>query len=192
MHDFYVLEGLDGAGRSTLGEKISKLLDGKFVDTPMDEFESLKNAMLEKPFDVQFFFFMASNFDASHKIKNILKKSPVVCARYLYTPIIAYCTHTGTSLDSILPVIEPFSKELIIPERTILLEVSEDEWYSRIQKRDKIDANDKRLLVQREKRLRAMELYGVLVEKYGWLRFDTTGMGVDQSADIIYRNLKRF
>lgn len=190
MHEFIVLEGLDGIGKSTIGKKLSEIMGARFVETPMGDFELLKKNIFKKTFDIQFLYFMASNLDASYEIKKMTEDSPVICARYLYTTIVAYCTYTGATLEQTMKKAAPFMQNLIMPDQTIVLHVSETGWHQRMLGRGGFDANDRRLLENRKYRSRAVQIYDVLVEKEGWLKFDTTGRTIDECVSELYRFLR--
>lgn len=187
---FYVLEGLDGVGKSTIGKKLSHVLGGKFIETPTKDFEPLKRKIFEKPYDVQFLFFMASNMDASYQINDILKQYPVVCVRYIPSTVVAYCTYTGECLEDVLNEIKLYIKKMIKPDKTILLQVSEEEWYERIYGRGHLDNNDEKFIRDKKLRSKAMEIYLELAEKEEWIIFDTSNKMPEESVAELYNLLE--
>lgn len=181
-HKFVVLEGLDASGKTTLGEKLSPILGAQFIQTPGEPFLSIQKKVLTLPLDVQLPFFLAANLYASHNIKEMLATSPVVCARYVYTTLVAHCTYTGRDLGKVSHELAPFTRNLVMPDHIILVQVSEEEWYRRIQERGPLDANDLKLLRKKEYRLRAAQIYDQLIagDESRWIKFDTTGRTIDE------------
>ncbi len=144
MGFFVVLEGIDGAGKTTLAKKLAKDLKAQYITTPPDilgkeEIRKIMDNNVEA--HTRFLYYLLCNSYVSDKIRKLSSQN-FICDRYI---------HSTLSIHSILNGIEfeinqfNFAK----PDLNIFLYTSEEERRKRIEKRgkntkyDKIKENDK-------------------------------------------------
>lgn len=146
-YPLFVIEGVDGSGKSSLGPIVAKRINGNFHEYPM-AFKPALNIIDEgASSSARFMFYMAYNMQTSEDISNFIFKNPVVCVRYIYSTIV-YHIVKGVSEKMIFEVAEKVP--LIRPERVFFLDVSDKKiQMERINQRG-ISNEDIRVLEQME------------------------------------------
>jgi thymidylate kinase len=116
---FYVIEGVDGAGKSTLGQLLSSKIGGIHYETPSKIFKP-SQPLIDQSASVnaQFLFYLSANAQASNDITTMRANQPVVCVRYIYSTI-AYHVAKGLELDWAISLIN--STNLVLPSKVFLL-----------------------------------------------------------------------
>lgn len=105
---FIVYEGLSGTGKTKFARALSRKLNAVYFKTPSAPLDKIRNSIDKiSNFKDRYHFYLASIFLASEQIKEILKKQPVVCDRYIYTTLafhnaLGVKTRNFKSLDFIL------------------------------------------------------------------------------------------
>jgi len=87
---FIVIEGLDGTGKSTIAQHLSKELRGFNYKTPPAPFNLFRNIIDKSQNTVtRFLYYLDSVLYASFEIEKLLEKNHVICDRY-YISTLAY------------------------------------------------------------------------------------------------------
>jgi thymidylate kinase len=186
--DFFVLEGVDAAGKSSVGKLLAERIGSAYVKTPGEQYKAIR-AHIDNgtPKETKFFFYLATVMDASAEIGRALETQPVVCDRYIWSTLIPHSAYHGDDLGELERVWQPFSNRIAQPTNTILLTVSEDEQSARMMAdRDmaNLSASDRHSM-NPEKRRRVKDLYETIAKRDGWLVVDTTGRNADEVAQEI-------
>lgn len=130
QHPFIVLEGLSGTGKTTLARELATTLEGVYYRTPPAPFAALRDAVDEHfgPAS-RYLFYLAGLVRAAEEITALLRRTAVVCDRYLAT---THCWHAVIGA----PVLDDYANlELPIPDLTILITCAEGERQRRLQRR---------------------------------------------------------
>ena len=147
---FFVFEGIDGSGKSTIVQKVADELRSKNIkvfitseptDNPVG---TLLKKMLRKNTEplTELFLFLADRVEHINEIKNHLKNGEyILCDRYAYSS----CAYQGSSLAThdlrpaskepwqwILEIQTPF---LLEPDKVFLLDITPELALERIKKR---------------------------------------------------------
>jgi len=145
-----VIEGLDGVGKSTLVESLSKKINAAILKTPpliyspMLGEESLRPFFDAQPEHVRREYYRFSCVIAGAKAKELSKVQPVIIDRY-WTSTVAYAYGAGEAHD-ILRHAGTYPNGIVKPDHTILLTVSEDVRLKRIRKRQDTDTVEEQRL----------------------------------------------
>ena len=83
------------------------------------------------------FYYLSSVFNASAQIGKALQTNNVICDRYIWTSLITHAAYFDIDLSGLDRVLKPFMYSLVEPDKTILLEVNEDEQLKRILLRNR-------------------------------------------------------
>ena len=137
---FVVLEGIDGAGKTTATELVAKNLGFAAYATPPEEFKKRREKIDEfgSP-EEKFKFFLDGVRQASDEIWDMIASGQsVICDRYWMTTLI-YHKIIGVDVD------EKVFDTLLAPDLTVLLLVSADEQMKRLVRRG-FSINDRQMV----------------------------------------------
>lgn len=120
-HPFVVLEGLDGAGKSTVAAAVAAMLGGSAVQTPPEMMRSiLRQVDAEADPQTRLLYLLAGVSLTSQIVLRQRADRPVVCDRYLYSAL-AY----AAALDG--PPLPPIGRlRLATPDLIVFLEAPRD------------------------------------------------------------------
>lgn len=114
-HQFIVLEGISGSGKTELGKLLAQRISGQYYSTPSGIFRPLRKEVDKKAtLEARFWFYLASVVQASHEIGRILETQSVVCDKYIFSTI---CYHRALGLDVKIPQWAAYIK----PDYTFLI-----------------------------------------------------------------------
>jgi len=171
MKKFIVLEGGDGAGKSSTAEKLAKQINGLYYKTPPFPMNSIRTCIESTgDFNLRFLYYLTSTFYASHEISQLLKNQHVVCDRYIYSTI-AYHKVLGVHIQ---PEIE---NQVLQPDFSFCLFVQTEELKRRIAKRSELGTFDNDFNMQ----LKVIEEF----KKFKLHFIDTTLSDVNQTVTKI-------
>jgi len=108
---FVVIDGIDGAGKTTAARMLAGQLGAHYYKTPSGIFERMR-ADIEALKDnlVRFSFYLTAVIHDSAEIAEILKKQPVICDRYIFSTV-AYHKALGVPMSYCnideLPILTP-------------------------------------------------------------------------------------
>src|SRR5262249_37314372 len=92
-HLFVVLEGIDGSGKTTVGQLTTRALNESgipcvYVKSPSEPFSVIASDIARiDDVDVRFMFFLASVRHISEQIREKLANASVICDRYIYSTL---------------------------------------------------------------------------------------------------------
>lgn len=185
--EFYVIEGIDGSGKTSAGRKLAEISPVDFIETPGEMFRQLYGKPA-KTFRERFDYFMRSNIFA---IEHLSKESVSVIGRYYFSTIIGNALRFNQPFNAV----RDLAREYALPESkdTFLLVVDEEEQIRRIVERNKGEhsSNDQIVLDNPDYRKRMNELYLSCAEEKEWHIIDTTKILEDQVAKEILQIIKR-
>jgi len=101
--------------------------------------------------------------------------------------LVGHAATENIELEEVEERVKGFSDKLLMPDITVLLTVSEEEQFRRINYRNKGNNSPSDELVLKDTgfRNRVNRFYDRLAEKEGWYRIDTTEMSIWQVAKRI-------
>jgi len=84
-----VFEGINGCGKSTIAEMVARKMEAVLYRKPQPEvFSSVRNTVdAQACVRARYLFYLAVCAQASHEIAELLKKTDVVCDRYILSTI---------------------------------------------------------------------------------------------------------
>ena len=185
MNKFLVIEGVDGAGKTSIAQGLVKSLGVRYVKTPGEDYEAIRE-YIDKlaPPTARFFYYVSSVFNASAQIGKALQTSKVVCDRYIWSSLIPHAAYFDKDLNDLERALDLFETDIVKPDKTVLLTVSEDEQLKRITSRNgsrPFNLSD-RLCLSDELRRKVRLLYQEIARRDNWAVIDTTTKTV---ADVI-------
>ena len=140
---FYVIEGIDGSGKSSIGPQVAEAIEGAFYEYPNAFKPAIKFIDSKASPEARFLFYMGYNLQTSHDVLEILNEQPVICVRYIYSTIV-YHIVKGVDIKSVFNISRQVS--LLRPKQVFFLDVSnKDVQMRRLEKRG-LQPEDSRIL----------------------------------------------
>ena len=186
---FIVFEGIDGSGKTTQSKLLSKKINGKYTFEPTDGDigkyirKILSGKKCEK--EALALLFAADRVEHVVDIEQGLKKSHIVCDRYVYSSIV-YQSIQGIDLDFIVNI-NRFAKK---PDVMIFLDVNIDESFKRMGGRSKEIFENKDTLEKVKKKYYEIIEKRLFEPRYGYIVVDTTNKNIDEVHDEIMEELR--
>lgn len=188
---FIVIEGLDGSGKSAQVDLLVNFLKekGKEVilkNEPTTESEAgikirkiLKGEIKAEPMERQKLFVEDRTEHLKNKIIPALKEGKfVVVSRYAFSTI-AYGHSDGLDVNELMKMNENF----LLPDVTILINVSPEECIKRIEKRGQA----KELFERKEKLVKVNEIYQKLPEMFE----NVVMINGERTIDMVFKDIKK-
>ncbi|MUH96581.1 dTMP kinase [Aliivibrio fischeri] len=145
---FIVIEGLDGCGKSTVAQHLSKKLEAVLLTTPGSDFKDIRSHLdmiFSNNIKARQLFYMASVFKVSEEVKELkeLVRHVVVDRYWLSTQVYHRWMSNDTCLD-----LHEVEGELLKPDLTVYLDLHFDERNKRIEARNGNTREDMQTLTQ--------------------------------------------
>ncbi|MBR9703169.1 hypothetical protein GOV10_03975 [Candidatus Woesearchaeota archaeon] len=186
---FIAFEGVDGSGKTSVGQSLTELVQGHYLSTPGEQFKPIRKYINLCDTETKFLFYLSSVMDASQKIGEIIQFRDVVCDRYLWSSLVSHGVDTGLGYEGLILKSENLVRNIREPDLTVLLTVSEEEQIKRMYGRGNISVNDKVCLEDAQHRMRFRDLYEDVATERDWFVIDTTDQEAGRVAVKIYQHL---
>jgi thymidylate kinase len=179
ISSLYVLEGLDGVGKSTAAKSLAEKIGASYTSTPLDEFKQ-KVALpgYERGANERFSYYMAGNYHFSDKVKAGEIKAPLIIDRFVLSTL-AY--HNAILSKDLTEQID--WKRLIEPEICFFLYAEESVRKARMDGRDNRSATDIMLEKDFDLARRIEKEYLKLSDRF--VVIDTTRLNQNEVVDKI-------
>lgn len=181
MNSFIVFEGVDGSGKTTIGEKLAQEIGGIYMRTPSEGLRPARSYIDSSPSsEAKLLFYLSSVVDASQRIALTRETQPVICDRYIWSTLIPHSVYHNVDLNSLEHSLRFITEKLEVPTHTFLLTVSEDEQLKRLGLRSEGNrtASDT-FCLNRTLRRRAHESYKSIAKREGWTIIDTDHKNIE-------------
>lgn len=138
VNKFIALEGIDGSGKTTVCQILSKKIDAAMYKTPSWPFSDLRD-VIDKTVDIKsrFYFYLSSVIHASTEIDKLLKHKHVVCDRYILSTL---CYHRAS--ESFFKSFDENQIDILQPGFTFFLNADYEVRMKRIAIRENADNTD--------------------------------------------------
>ncbi|MCK5629457.1 MAG: AAA family ATPase [Nanoarchaeota archaeon] len=183
---FYVIEGIDGAGKTSVGNKLSEISNINYLETPCESFKRVNSRPDDSDFHGRFDYYMRGNL---YTINKLNQNSLNVVGRYYFSTIIGNSLLHNISFESVESIARMYNPEE--PVNTFLLTVDEDEQLRRIKNRNKgkHTLNDSNILYDINYRVKMRGCYIAKAKQKKWHILDTTDKSIDQLAKEILQSI---
>lgn len=121
--NFYVLEGLDGVGKSTIINELR--LKGYLVfKTPTENLHKARQIFDKQDIRIRFLYYLLGVIDAGSQVSNSDPHERKICDRFLLTTVAAHEAMgvPRSFISTLMPILDSIPR----PEHTFLLTASED------------------------------------------------------------------
>ncbi len=173
---FIVLEGIDGAGKTTVSKSLARKIGAKFICTPPPGFSATRRIIdANAKITSRFLFYLSSVVYTSELIEEWIKKNHVICDRYFISTI-AYHNALGLKLSFDLNKMHLFK-----PDATFFLELRDENERQRRLKERKKYTNTDALLEDEKIRNKLITEY----QKYPMMRIDTSSLSANEVVEKI-------
>jgi thymidylate kinase len=184
-HPFYVIEGIDGSGKSSVGLQVANRVKGAFFEQP--ECFRLAQPPIDQEADIKarFLFYLGYNIQASEEIARLVQQSPVIGVRYLYTTIV-YHIAKGLPADWVWKLAKQLP--LYRPTKVFFLDVSDSAVQKeRIRKRGVTDEDKRTFDIMNRIRSLYLDIQQVMP---GFTYIDTSCLTMEQVIHQITNEIK--
>lgn len=153
-HPLIVLEGLDGCGKSTVGKKLANELGAERMSTPPSILSEFRESFDNKNTLIRRLFYYLGNYIADAELREILKTKPVVLDRFWHSTTVYALAQLNETYGNILDdakipekgnEVYEWPKDLIVPDKVFLLNVSEAVRIERLSRRKQFTAEEELL-----------------------------------------------
>jgi len=179
---FYVFEGDNGVGKSSIIERLEASLPAKRIATPTKEYEKIRDYVHATNSTYgRFFYYLSSVFDASKKIEGLLKEDSkiIICDRYIVSTLAGFWATSDWELRKLKEFYDSIKDGLVMPDLTFLLRCSHEERVRRISQRNKGDSK-KRDDLTPGYAAKISQFHDLLLEyETNWHMIDTTDKSID-------------
>ncbi|EKT4456797.1 dTMP kinase [Pseudomonas sp. TYF_15] len=182
-HLFVTIEGIDGAGKSTVVRMLANRLGAVCIKTPDERFSTERQRVERQGSTEEKYAFYLHSLEAQQvEINALLERGPVICDRYIHSTI-AYQWPEAKPLPVDIPECFP---SLARPDHSILLTVSREVSRERIARREhqtgvvSVTDHNLTLLDKARRRFHAMQ---------DLVQVDTSNRTPEQVCDLILSGL---
>lgn len=180
---FFVFEGVDGAGKSSISAKVAQALNARHIESPIGNFRDVRKHV-DSTFDNngRFYFYLASNIFLSQFVKDERKRESVLCARYIHSTLIGHATRQNEDITEYYDKLEFPLISLEQPSLTFFLYVSQHKQRERLMSRPKheLSSLDLKCLDQgNDYNQLLMENYLHVARNEGWIIINTDNLSED-------------
>ncbi|XP_072393321.1 UMP-CMP kinase 2, mitochondrial-like isoform X2 [Diabrotica undecimpunctata] len=163
-HPFIVLEGLDGSGKSTVGFRFAKKINGIKWQTPPESIRHLRSLTDENRVLFSAYYSLG-NYIAALEVQVALKDKPIVMDRYWHSTTafgIAQAVNDNEDLQELPPKgdqVYCWPEDLFKPDVAIFLDVDESVRLQRLSRRKEFTAQENLLKSSPEFRNNVISAY---------------------------------
>ncbi len=142
-HRFLVVEGCNGVGKSTLVEYLCARFGASSFHYPPEFVTFRREARLDETVAPvpRLTYYLAGTLHLSDLVRDQLTKGPVICDRYLPSPLSLMVGQSAIQEAEALRLLEPFRAYLKKPDLILLLRADHSVVGARIQKRAVLSGN---------------------------------------------------
>ena len=130
---FIVLEGLDGSGKTSVGEALVKNHSYEFVKTPSAEYDYLSSYIAKQSHYVRLMYYYAGNFNMSDYISQL--SNNVICNRYIYSTMACFSYFNNIPINETYEMMKLLNENIILPDLVIYLSVPKNILLERLKSR---------------------------------------------------------
>ena len=133
---FFVLEGLDAAGKTTVASLLGEYAGIETIETPSPPLGDVKQRALESlPPLSRLLYFMSANFDIAERHVQLTQGRTVVVTRYIWSTIAYHAAIENLPVPIVVEPLRPLLDRLLLPEKVVFLKVSRAEQLRRLTSR---------------------------------------------------------
>ena len=153
--DVYVIEGLDGVGKTTLAQGLAERLNGTYIKSPPKELMAQKQRFEGNLADIaRFQFYMGGNYMLSEQIREGRFQKPLFIDRFFFSTI---AVHQPLIQENLLKKVN--LRRLVIPEAVFYLYANPDERIRRMAEKGGAETATDKMLKDQEAAARIDEEY---------------------------------
>ncbi|OIO07680.1 hypothetical protein AUJ27_02095 [Candidatus Falkowbacteria bacterium CG1_02_37_44] len=179
-HLFIVIEGVDGSGKTTVGEKLAEEINAVFYQTPSKFWRKKRNIVENSNVVIRFFYYFIATIFSTVEIRKILKTESVICDRYVYSTWAYHIVYGFSLLRFVSPflIFYAFQK----PDKAYYLYVSRTERENRISNRSKNTLKDRDSDTLKKTQEEFIKFSDLVI-------IDTSNINVEKVVNLITKDL---
>ena len=176
----FVIEGVDGVGKSTVLHLLAKKLDAIAIEMPDGVWRKYRHIVEDANPTIRFLYYVLANQFASFSIRKFLRKKHVICGRFIHSTKAHHIIY-GCHISRFFPLWLIANKQ---PDFVYYLTASKQEREMRISERKKnnIKDLDSKTLEKIDKVFRSLPCM---------IKIDTTHLNAEEVSNVIFLDIKR-
>ncbi|XP_046679601.1 UMP-CMP kinase 2, mitochondrial-like isoform X2 [Homalodisca vitripennis] len=164
---FIVLEGIDASGKTTISNRLAKLISGRQLGTPPAELLGLREQFDKHELELRRAYYALGNYMAAEQVRQIYRTDPVIMDRFWHsTAAYAIAQQSVESYNATLPPegdsVYEWPNDLLRPDIVFFLSVSESKRLDRLMRRKSKEVTREELKMKDDKTLREAMLAAYL------------------------------
>ncbi len=175
VYPFVVIEGIDGAGKTTIAQFLSHLIGAAYVKTPVGAVKWNRNYIDKLDPLPRFLYYVADLAEASQLITENLLRQPVVCDRYHLSTILnhqAMGVPVGMVDFSALQIVKPMAVVYLWAEESIIV--------ARLQARSEVSSH---IHLERDRQLQ-QAVHQLFLRQGGIHSFNTGSYRIEEMPQL--------
>jgi thymidylate kinase len=186
---FFVLEGRDAAGKSTVASLLEASGDFVSVESPAPPLRDVKTDVLNLlPPLPRLLYFVAANLDMALRVvesAHLDRGMHVIVARYIWSTIAYHAAIEDVPVATAVEPIRPILSRIPRPDRVVFLEVDRFEQIRRLASREEDDFQQRlNLSDDFQARLAAAYEASFALVQAPIITIDTTGQTLEETLDV--------
>ena len=175
---FVVIEGVDGAGKSSVLNLVVKKINATSIETPSGLMRKYRHLVENAHPTIRFLYYVLANHIQSFSIRKLLRENSVICSRFAHSTKAHHAIY-GCFIARHAPLWILANQK---PDLIFYLMVQREEREKRIYNRKNNNAKDldSAALEKVDKTFRALP---------GMIHIDTTYLSADEVSDKIIRHI---
>lgn len=182
MFPLIAIEGIDGVGKTTIAQAITRKLGGHFTPTPVSPLSIIRRGIEALGHtETRFLYYLTGVVALVPRLDELLASGPVICDRYIYSTV-AYHRALGSGTAQ-LPL---DTWPVRVPDLAIQLTATDEVRRARLHSRSGNSSFDARL----ERDVDLLQRVTTEFSKLGLPVLDTTALTIEETVSAVNRMIE--
>ncbi|MFH0978228.1 MAG: deoxynucleoside kinase [Candidatus Woesearchaeota archaeon] len=187
MSNFFVVEGDNGVGKTSVLQIISGIQDVVLCKTPQIEYTPIRVSVDNSENNhARFLYYLSSTFFAESTIRKFPKEPRVICDRYITSCFVDYAIREKLDFEVIYPIYTFFNNMILQPTKSFLLTCDHEQRIHRVSGRTNNSINDN-LTKEYSNQTNALYQGFITTDPDSWHVINTTHRKLDDIADEMWQ-----
>jgi thymidylate kinase len=187
---FFVLEGVNCSGKTSVGRDLCKNDFFEFVQMPCKELSVIEKFIEKQNEYSKLMFYYSGIFLVSNYAKYSSEALNIICDRYFYSTLVYHSFYNNCSINESLEMMNSINDKLLMPDIVFLLTITEDIWIERLKNTKNMANDNEKLFIKNPDCLAVLnnlylELFDKLSNRTKYIQIDSSGCVEDTCKMIL-------